>query len=157
MERLGELIVVLIIIVIAIKISRSRKIASKSAPTNAPIGSIVGDSWKFDFDIVGESFYQDNLMRIAGGKSETNRRIITTATIIPYDTNPHDPQAVRVEIEGLTVGHLTRDSAREYRRQLKQKGVENGIFTCSAVILGGWDRGNGDEGHFGVKLDIPTQ
>jgi hypothetical protein len=28
------------------------------------------------------------------------------------------------------------------------------VGACSATITGGWDRGDGDTGHFGITLDL---
>ena len=73
------------------------------------------------------------------------------------ETNdPHDAKAVRVEIQDQTVGYLDRETARNLRNQLAEAGVVKGSVTCGAVIVGGWDRGGGDRGYFGVKLDLPT-
>lgn len=129
---------------------RSQQITSPLSAT----GTIDGPG-EFDFDIVGESFYQQNLSKICGRKTEDGHRLFTTATIIPYDTNPKDDQAVRVEINGLIVGHFAKDSARTYRSQLLKNGIAGSAITCNAIIVGGWDRGSGDTGHFGVKLDLP--
>ena len=30
-------------------------------------------------------------------------------------------------------------------------------MTCSALIVGGWDRGPDDQGYFGIKLDLPIR
>lgn len=55
----------------------------------------------------------------------------------------------------MTVGYLSRKNAREYRKRLKKAGYQGITATCFAIIVGGWDRGGGDRGHFGVKLDLP--
>ncbi|MSP20043.1 MAG: hypothetical protein EXQ93_00610 [Alphaproteobacteria bacterium] len=62
---------------------------------------------------------------------------------------------MRVDIEGATVGYLNREHAKQYRQQLLQAGQAGITATCPALIVGGWDRGRGNTGHFGVKLDIP--
>ena len=69
-----------------------------------------------------------------------------------------DPKAVRIEIEGETVGYLSRENARDYRDALRRAGHPRlARATCKANIRGGWDRGPDDRGHFGVWLDIPIQ
>lgn len=77
--------------------------------------------------IVGESHYQESLSAI---------------------DNPAHPMAVRVEVQGHTVGYLTRRQAVQFRKR-SQTPVD-----CGAKIVGGWDRGYGDTGHFGVRLDL---
>jgi hypothetical protein len=111
----------------------------------------------YSFEIVGESHYQAALEKICGGKSEEGHRKIVQATLIHDDNNPYDNKAIRVEIDGMTVGHFSRQNAREYRERLKEAGHPGITATCSAMIVGGWDRGGNDKGHFGVKLDIPTE
>ena len=104
-----------------------------------------------DFKVVGTSHYQKALERLAGGRSSKSADVEVMAALLPEDDNPHDPKAVRVEIEGRAVGHLDRDSARAFRRLLLKRG-EQGIL-CPARIVGGWDKGGGDRGHFGVRLE----
>lgn len=107
-------------------------------------------------EIVGESNYQKALDRIAGGKSEDGHELSVTAELILDDRNPHDNQAVRVQVDGNIVGYLSKQDARNYRRWLRdQEAPARVIVECQALIVGGWRRGSGDEGHYGVRLDIP--
>ena len=99
-------------------------------------------------DCVGESFYQDALEAIAGRKTEHGWNLPCEAVLICENTNPHDPKAVRVEIQGRHVGYLSRDRARKHRQRFGQRPVH-----CAALIVGGWND-NGKSGHFGVKLDL---
>ena len=73
------------------------------------------------------------------------------ARLFPEDDNPHDPKAVCVQINKRTVGYLSRENARELRAQFPQGGL---YWKVKAKIVGGWDNGEGDEGHYGVKLDF---
>jgi hypothetical protein len=61
-----------------------------------------------------------------------------------------------VEIDGHIVGHLSRENARQYRNKLKEAGHPRITASCRAIIVGGWDRGGSDRGHFGVRLDLPA-
>jgi hypothetical protein len=63
--------------------------------------------------------------------------------------------AVRVDVQGQTVGHLSRELARQYRKQLERAGYGSTDAYCDARIRGGWDRGEGRRGHYGVFLDLP--
>lgn len=111
----------------------------------------------FDLDVVGESHYQLNLMMLTGGKTPDGVDVVGMATLVLEDGNPHDPKAVRVDMNTLTVGYLGREDARAYRRRLKREGRPEANLTCRARIGGGWKRARGDEGHFGVKLDLETR
>jgi len=96
------------------------------------------------------------LARICGGRDEESARKQVKAVLVLEDENPHDSKAVRVDIDGETVGYLPRREARQYRLRLKEAGYPELRGRCDAIIVGGWDRGGGDRGHFGVKLDLPT-
>jgi hypothetical protein len=111
---------------------------------------------KFAFGIVGELHCQEALASICGGKSRNGHRHKEVALLIPYE-NRRDKEAVGVLMgEEQLVGHLTRDDARRMRRALIAMGLEGCSLKVPALIVGGWDRGDGDEGHFGVKLDLPV-
>jgi hypothetical protein len=110
----------------------------------------------FAIDVVGESHYQDNLETICGGRSGKSQDLRVRATLVPEKDNPYDKHAVRVDIDGKPIGHLRRDAAREYRRELASAGFKNTPATCGANVRGGWKRGK-DKGHFGVWLDLPIQ
>lgn len=110
----------------------------------------------YSADIVGESKHQSTLEAICGGRTDEGHEKVVVATLVHEDDNPYDKKAIRVDIGGRTVGYLSRENARQYRKRLKEAGHPGITATCSAMIVGGWDRGDGDTGHFGVKLDLPT-
>src|SRR4030042_2459327 len=124
------------------------------AKKEEPIANLPGPG-TYSLDIVGESNYQSSLEKMCGGQTEEGHEKIVQATLIHEDDNPYDNKAIRVDIDGMTVGYLSRENAREYRKRLKKAGYPGITATCSAIIVGGWDRGGGDRGHFGVKLDLP--
>jgi hypothetical protein len=111
---------------------------------------------KYAVNVVGVSQYQDALERVCGGRSEESAERIVKADLVPEDANPHDENAVRVDIAGSTAGYLSRDNARHFRKNLSEAGVAGMTVRCSAKIVGGWDKGPRDRGHFGVRLDLPT-
>lgn len=65
-----------------------------------------------DLEIVGESYRQSAIKKLwrQGGAQRTFE-----AELVPENNNPHDQNAVRVEIEGVHVAYLSRESAKEYR------------------------------------------
>lgn len=130
----------------------------KGGPSLTDDGSdelrLTGDG-SYSFNIVGESFYQENLSGICGGKKDKPRPKYVEAVLIHGDKNKHDNKAVRVEVGGAVVGHLSRESARGYRKQLAEVGMAGRDAFCKAMIVGGWKWNNGQsEGDFGVKLDM---
>ena len=128
---------------------------SRSSTTTVKTEGYVQGPGTFAFDIVGEASYQQHLERIAGGRSYDSAQIRAKAMLVLEDNNRHDCNAVCVVIDGLRVGYLDRASAKAWRRALFAKRYPMGHYFADAMIVGGWDRGGGDRGHFGVKMDIP--
>jgi hypothetical protein len=139
-------------IVVAYKLSTGTY--GKGSKYDTAVGSIEGPG-RFEFDIVGESNYQPALRRIAGPKTEDSKRHPCVATLVLEDENPHDNLAVRVDIDGETVGYMDRRMARQYRKELTRQGIKGYRLRAQALIVGGWNRGGDDQGHYGVKLDLP--
>lgn len=108
----------------------------------------------FDFEVVGESNYQKTLSNLAGehGTSSADRQL--RATLLLENSNSHDSKAVAVQINGSTVGYLSRSDARSYRRRFGQKGLSGIDATCDALIVGGGTKKSGEKLFYGVKLDI---
>lgn len=107
-------------------------------------------------DVVGESYHQDALLTISGGRRHYGGvELEAVAELVPDPTNPYDPNAVKVCINGFTVGHIGRDDAVELRPTIDHSLDLHGQATCPATIRGGWDRGRGKVGFFGVTLRLP--
>ena len=81
--------------------------------------------------LVGESHYQEALKAIRGPQTGPAK---ATASMIPEDDNPHDANAVRVEINGMKVGHLSREMAKIYREVMAGAGQAHAVATCVALI-----------------------
>ena len=106
-----------------------------------------------DLEVVGESHYQDNLRRLTGyRRPDEHVRQEIHAVLGAEDDNPYDPNAVAVWIDGLQVGHLSRDDARRYRPGLLEQQRANGKpIALAGVIAGGGIRADGP-GMLGVFL-----
>lgn len=105
---------------------------------------------QFETEVVGESYYQDALNEIAGGKTIGGHDLIVEARLIFEDDNKHDPMAVQVWIGAEPVGHLSRGQARKFRRDAPPN---TRAFICRAKITGGWRDGR-SSGYYGVELDM---
>lgn len=108
----------------------------------------------FDVEVVGESNYQDALAAACGGRQKDGVNYDCTAVLRPEPSNPYDANAIRVEINGRLVGYLNRHAAKAYKPVADRLAADGKVGTCQALIVGGWDRGRGDTGHFGVRLDL---
>lgn len=99
-------------------------------------------------DIVGEQSYQANLIKIAGPKQEKSKYVEVMARVVSEPFNDYDKNAVKIEINGLTVGYLSRNDAKLLAGKVINK-------TVPALINGGW-LDNDSEGSYGVKLGIQS-
>jgi hypothetical protein len=137
--------------------------APKSTPKNPPpvdltasrnpgphVASAVNG---FPFQVVGESNYQPALESIAGGYRRESQGLEVLASIVLDPKNKFDPNAVRVEIEGQTVGFLPAAEAKRVGGLMNDQGVSSALVV--AEIRGGWRTNQHDQGFFGVCLKMP--
>jgi hypothetical protein len=113
------------------------------------VAIVIGDE-KFEFPVVGESHHQTLLEDICGGRTEDGANHKCAALLVPEPKNPYDKNAVAVTVDGKTVGYLARDVAPDFLTALASGSYESAA--CGAIIVGGWSR-DGDEGHFGIRLN----
>lgn len=103
---------------------------------------------------VGEAQYQARLEAICGGKCERGHEKEVRVFLVPEPGNPHDPDAVRVTVEGEPVGYLCRADAVAYKGPLAEIVKAKAVATCAGTIVGGWSRAGANEGNFGIWLDL---
>lgn len=105
-------------------------------------------------EVVGESYHQEGLWEIVGGRTSTSVRFEALALLIPNPDNEFDSNAIEVRIDGLLVGHLSREDAAAYRPGLIRLMQHNEapLVALHAVVVGGGRRGSG-LGYLGVFLD----
>jgi hypothetical protein len=93
--------------------------------------------------VVGESFYQPALLAITGAERGEAVECECIAELIPEPENPHDPNAIKVLIDGLQVGHLSRQNAIKHGPRIRAM-LERGEPTiCDAYVGCAPDKGNG--------------
>ena len=100
----------------------------------------------YAYNIVGEQSYQNNLKKIAGPKEEESKFFECYAKVSSEPLNQYDKNAVKVEINGLLVGYLSKSEAAKLSSKVVNK-------TVPAVIDGGW-KDEESTGSYGVKLAI---
>jgi hypothetical protein len=107
--------------------------------------------------VKGEQSYQFNLEKICGyyDEDEGYNDDSHTAAIYFENDNSFDPgNAVRVEIDDLTVGYLSRSDATKYRKKLVTLNApENPVAICGASIRGGFIK-HDEKSSLGVRLDF---
>lgn len=126
------------------------------APEEIPLPECSFGGW-FKTDVVGESHYQPHIRSVYGRHATKGADplaeqiqqwaaakgvslkgfVVVAARLFLEDQNPYDRNAVRVEVDGRTVGYLSREDAREYRRLLLGTGKPRAIGVCKARIRGG--------------------
>lgn len=98
-------------------------------------------------EVVGESHYRSALASLTGGEAVSGLRV--RAVLLPEPGNPHDPYAVRVEINNHHVGYLPRDDARRYQPALLPITAAGQMPLCLGRIFGG-----GPNRNYGVWLSL---
>jgi len=104
-------------------------------------------------NVAGESHYQDALRELAAWDGAEDLRRETVAALVPEPENPHDRNAVRVEIEGRLVGYLPRAAARSYRALLRPYAKAGARVTCDAMIAA--RAAHGEAAPIGVFVKLP--
>jgi len=99
--------------------------------------------------VVGTSHYQDALLVLTGRGGDEEVRLEKVATFVPEPHNPHDPNAIAVQIDGRLVGYLSRDENRRWLDVVSSRPVG-----CEAMIAG--RRGTTGLGVF-LRLPTPTE
>lgn len=103
-----------------------------------------------DLPVVGESFHQDSLWTVVGGRRGERVRQTVHAILVAEHGNQHDADAVSVWVAGHKVGHLSREDARRLRPGLlRLQQAHRQPIALPGVITGG-----GTERNLGVFLNF---
>lgn len=113
-------------------------------------GFLIGDG-QFGFHVVGTSNHQAMLKKLNHGPHHQSAHALCHAILRPEPTNPYDRNAVAIYVDEWPIGYLDRPSAKEFNAELARAGCAEAY--CEAKIVGGWDRGEGNKGSFGVRLN----
>ncbi|AXQ21833.1 hypothetical protein BEN71_07045 [Acinetobacter wuhouensis] len=135
-----EIVIAAIVGVIIWYVLKAKKEASETS-INPNLNNI-----SYAYNIVGEQSYQNNLKKIAGPKEEESKFFECYAKVSSEPFNQYDKNAVKVEINGLIVGYLSKGEAVKLAGKVINK-------TVPAVIDGGW-KDEESAGSYGVKLAI---
>lgn len=120
-----------------------------------PMANVKWRQNSFPLEAVGESNYQLALKEICGGHSRDGWELEVDARLEREPTNPYDPNAIAVTINGRTVGYVPRDQAKRLASQMAEDGIDQAA--CKGLIVGGWKTNQHDSGHFGVRLAVPKR
>ncbi|MBI5951861.1 MAG: hypothetical protein HY865_09405 [Chloroflexi bacterium] len=113
---------------------------------------------KYPLSIEGELHYQSNIQNVAmyiDDDKKSFREDSFTAELFFEDENPHDPgNAIRVEIDGETVGYLADYRAKKYRKALQKIGITEPVIGCCGAAIFGKREDEYEDMNFGVWLDL---
>ena len=110
---------------------------------------------RYDYNLVGVSRYLANLAKIYGTDALDEEGKVVDAVLLLDNNNARDKNAVRVEIQGQTVGYLPPDLARAYRRRLEEGAYLNVRGICRAKITSRMYRSFGAD--YVIRLDLPDK
>lgn len=102
--------------------------------------------------VVGESNYQDAIRSICGSDGNSDVALDCVAVLIPEPHNPHDPNAIGVQVDARHVGYLSREDAVAYGPMVGEVAATGRLVACSARIAG---REGGRTTNLGVFLKLP--
>lgn len=137
-----EIIIAIVVGAIIWFVLKSKKAA------NGINANPIPNNASYIYNIVGEQSYQKNLKKIAGSKEEESKFFECYAKVSSEPFNQYDKNAVKVEINGLVVGYLSKGEAAKLAGKVINK-------TVPAVIDGGW-KDEDSIGSYGVKLAITS-
>jgi hypothetical protein len=104
-------------------------------------------------DAAGASHYQDALETVGGGRTPFGvRHPLITATLVREPANPYDSNAVRIDADGRPLAHVPKQDATRFHAVIDKLTGQGRPATCRAVLIGGWDRGRGDQGSIGLYI-----
>jgi hypothetical protein len=127
----------------------------RAAPLSADSTIRFHGGGKYEFAVVGVSRYRPALEKIYGDDHREVEGKQVDAVLVLEENNSHDKSAVRLDIQGQTVGYLSGDLAREYRRRLSEGVYLKVRGICKAKITSRMYRSLGAD--FNVRLDLPAK
>ena len=112
-------------------------------------GFLIGDQ---QVDVVEVADYQDVLERMAGGRSRSGAMKPVIALLTREPEHPHEKDAVRVDVEGETVGYIEKWNAKSIQPLMLKLQKAQRPAWVRGTIVGGWEDDTGDR-NFRIRLD----
>lgn len=154
MSAVGPLLILAILALVGWAfLTRNRATAPPNAEGSTQRMPRISGPGIYAAEVVGESFYRTSFdaLKRRHRPADDDDESFGDAILTLEDNNPHDPQAVSVELEGYQVGHLSRALAREFRQALKR----DGFGQLKHVAVGARLYWGGEDGIYSVTLDLP--
>jgi hypothetical protein len=128
----------------------SESIHGPEVPVVSATNTQAPDGIDYNYDVVGESFQRDHLTALIRAHSafETGE-IYSTAVLELEPTNPFDPNAVKVVVEGTQVGYIPKFDSPAVTEMVKKSGKSS----YEVPVRIGWDT-NSPSPLIGVRLAL---
>jgi hypothetical protein len=108
------------------------------------------DGVDYNYDVVGESFQRDHLTAlIRAHHAFESGEIYSTAVLELEPTNPFDPNAVKVVVDGTQVGYIPKFDSPAVTEMVKKSGKSS----YEVPVRIGWDT-NSPSPLIGVRLAL---
>jgi len=108
------------------------------------------DGVDYNYDVVGESFQRDHLTAlIRAHNAFESGEIYSTAVLELEPTNPFDPNAVKVVVDGTQVGYIPKFDSPAVTEMVKKSGKSS----YEVPVRIGWDT-NSPSPLIGVRLAL---
>ena len=111
----------------------------------------------FAVEVAGVASCQPEVEAIGGGELPAGKERIVLAVLVPEADNPYNAEAVRVQIQRLTVGYLAPADARTLRAALAREVLNVSRYRCRAKIEYVRDHRKGRTRQWRVWLDLCLQ
>jgi hypothetical protein len=108
---------------------------------------------KYEYAVVGTARFRPALEKICGA---TQRDAKIVEAVLVSDEGGRGRKAVRVDVQGLTVGYLPAELAEAYRQRLVENGYPDARGICNAQIMVRLQTVGGDP-DYAVRLDLPQK
>ncbi|MBJ8417139.1 hypothetical protein [Acinetobacter courvalinii] len=135
------LVIGLLIILFARKFQNNESLSTSASEDASFVDNVL-----YTFEIVSESSYQTNLKTIVENTAPVSKLIEVAARVLSEPSNPSDRHAIRVEVQGLTVGYLNSQDAKQLAGHNIDKKVSAAITSRKQT--------NPDQVNYTVKLAL---
>ena len=109
----------------------------------------------YEFAVLGVARYRPALAKLCDVDQRDPKSV--EAFLVLEDANPRNKNAVRVEVQGRTVGYLSPELAEGYRRRLVESGYPGARGICKAKIVVRMYSSMGGHADYSVRLDLPQK
>ena len=131
----------------------SESIHGPEVPVVSANNSEAPDGIDYNYDVVGESFQRDHLTTlIRAHNAFESGEIYSTAVLELEPTNPFDPNAVKVVVEGTQVGYIPKFDSPAVTEMVKKSGKRS----YEVPVRIGWDT-NSPSPLIGVRLALTIE